>query len=85
MIGTTVSREARARVGPRVAGDGPDVMYDVAGLPKQHALQVPDFDKQITKETQFAGHRVQSERWLAKNPTAPSPGHYDINYSQVEI
>ncbi|KAH9577704.1 hypothetical protein LSM04_000146 [Trypanosoma melophagium] len=81
MMETQVSREQRAKIFA-TNGCGAPVVYDVNQ--QQQSKLVPVFEKQITKETQFCGHRLQSERWQRKNPRAPGPGHYDVSYSLVE-
>ncbi|RNF08351.1 uncharacterized protein Tco025E_07200 [Trypanosoma conorhini] len=81
MIETQVSREKRAKIFSR-AGCGAHAVYNI-DLP-QKGKSVPVFEKQITKETQFCGHRLQSERWLRKYPRAPGPGHYNVSYRLVE-
>ncbi|CAC9497572.1 conserved hypothetical protein [Leishmania infantum JPCM5] len=65
-------------------GCGAPVMYDPTDYLAPHVKSVPDFEKQITKEREFRGHRVQSERYLQLFPSAPGPGHYTVNYKQVE-
>ncbi|ORC92826.1 uncharacterized protein TM35_000021520 [Trypanosoma theileri] len=81
MMETQVSREKRAKIFA-TSGCGAPVVYDVNQ--QQPSKLVPVFEKQITKETQFCGHRLQSERWQRKNPRAPGPGHYDVSYRLVE-
>ncbi|KEG09861.1 hypothetical protein DQ04_04521020 [Trypanosoma grayi] len=81
MIETQVSREKRAKIFT-TTGCGAHAVYNT-DIP-QHGKSVPLFEKQITKETQFCGHRLQSERWQRKNPKAPGPGHYTVSYRLVE-
>ncbi|RNC45274.1 hypothetical protein TcCL_NonESM04955 [Trypanosoma cruzi] len=81
MIETQVSREKRAKIFS-TAGCGAHTVYNI-DLPRR-GKSVPVFEKQITKETQFCGHRLQSERWQRKYPRAPGPGHYNVSYRLVE-
>ncbi|AIN99334.1 hypothetical protein LPMP_262210 [Leishmania panamensis] len=82
-IGRTVSRQqARSRTAEE--GCGALVMYNPTDYLTPRVKSVPDFEKQITKAHEFRGHRVQSERYLQLFPSAPGPGHYTVNYSQVE-
>lgn len=82
-IGRTVSRaQVRARVPDE--GCGAKVMYNPTDYLRPPVKSVPNFETQITKEYEFRGHRVQSERYLRLFPSAPGPGHYTVNYSQVE-
>ncbi|KAG5476808.1 hypothetical protein CUR178_03994 [Leishmania enriettii] len=82
-IGRTVTRQ-QVRQRAAKEGCGAPVMYDPTDYLDPHVKLVPDFEKQITKENEFRGHRVQSERYLRLFPSAPGPGHYTVNYSQVE-
>ncbi|KPI84217.1 hypothetical protein ABL78_6733 [Leptomonas seymouri] len=63
---------------------GAKVMYNPTDYLAPTVKLVPDFEKQITKEHEFRGHRVQSERYKRLFPAAPGPGHYTVNFSQVE-
>ncbi|ESL08469.1 hypothetical protein TRSC58_03828 [Trypanosoma rangeli SC58] len=81
MIETQVSREKRAKIFS-TAGCGANAVYNI-DIPRKGKL-VPVFEKQITKETQFCGHRLQSERWLRNHSRAPGPGHYNVSYRVVE-
>lgn len=83
MLGSVVSRQHRDKVFA-TAGCGAQVLYGNVDIPSR-VKSVPLFVKQITKETQFCGHRIQSERWERNNPKAPGPGYYTVNYSQVEV
>lgn len=83
MIGTTTNRNQREKI-TSTKSCGAEVMYDNIDL-KDKAKSVPLFEKQITKETQFCGHRIPSERWERNNPKAPGPGYYDVKYSAVEV
>lgn len=80
MIETHVSREKRARLF-NTGGCGAQAVYNV-DIPYK-CKSVPLFERQITKETQFCGHRLQSERWERKNPRAPGPGHYNVSYNMT--
>lgn len=83
MVGSTVSRQQReARYNAR--GCGADKMYDPVDFPPRRPRSVPDFDTQVTKETQFTGHAIPSERYERKFPKAPGPGAYDLTFSQIE-
>ncbi|KAG5476525.1 hypothetical protein LSCM1_04239 [Leishmania martiniquensis] len=82
-IGRTVTRQ-QVRQRAAKEGCGAPVVYDPTDYLTPHAKLVPDFEKQITKEHEFRGHRVQSERYLRLFPSVPGPGHYTLNYSQVE-
>nr|CCC92652.1 unnamed protein product [Trypanosoma congolense IL3000] len=75
MIEMHVSREKRAQLF-NTSGCGAQAVYDV-DIPYR-CKSIPLFERQITKETQFCGHRLQSERWMRKNPRAPGPGHYKV-------
>ncbi|RNF12370.1 hypothetical protein TraAM80_00382 [Trypanosoma rangeli] len=81
MIETQVSREKRAKIFS-TTGCGANAVYNI-DIP-QKGKSVPVFEKQITKETQFCGHRLQSERWLRNHIRAPGPGHYNVSYRLVE-
>ncbi|EPY16241.1 hypothetical protein AGDE_16770 [Angomonas deanei] len=81
-IGTVESRQSR-QARAATGGNGADVMYNLNGTPPRGKL-VPNFEKQITKETEFRGHNIQSERWERHNPKAPGPGSYNISYKQVD-
>lgn len=81
MIELQVSRDKRAKMFS-TNGCGAHVVYET-DIP-QRCKSVPLFEKQITKEAQFCGHRLQSERWLQKHPRAPGPGHYNVSYALVE-
>lgn len=82
MIGTTINRSQREKISS-CKPNGAEVMYDNLDI-KPKVKNVSLFEKQITKETQFCGHNIQSERWLRNNPRAPGPGYYDVKYTQVE-
>lgn len=82
MIGTTINRNQREKV-TSTKSCGAEVMYDNLDM-KDKVKLVPKFEKQITKETQFCGHRIPSERWERNNPKAPGPGYYDVQYTLVE-
>lgn len=82
MIGTTTNRNQREKLSS-TRGCGAEKMYDGVGF-KDKVKLVPLFEKQITKETQFCGPRIPSERWERKNPKAPGPGFYDVKYTLVE-
>lgn len=82
MIGTTINRAQREKIFSSKP-NGAEVMYDNLDL-KDKVKKVPRFEKQITKETQFCGHNIQSERWQRNNPRAPGPGYYDVKYTLVE-
>jgi hypothetical protein len=81
-IGRTVTRQHAGR--NDTEGCGAKVMYNPTDYLTPAVKSVPDFEKQITKEHEFRGHRVQSERYMRLFPAAPGPGHYTVNYSQVE-
>lgn len=81
-IGRTVTRQQACR--NQTAGCGAKVMYNPTDYLAPAVKSVPDFEKQITKEHEFRGHRVQSERYRRLFPAAPGPGHYTVNFSQVE-
>ncbi|KAG5502004.1 hypothetical protein JKF63_04275 [Porcisia hertigi] len=82
-IGRSVTRQ-QVRTRAAKEGCGAPVMYNPTNYLNPHPKSVPDFEKQITKEYEFRGHRVQSERYRRLFPSAPGPGHYTVNYSQVE-
>ncbi|KAK7194327.1 hypothetical protein NESM_000347800 [Novymonas esmeraldas] len=82
-LSRTVARQ-QARLRGTAEGCGAKVMYNPTNYLIPTAKSVPDFEKQITKEYEFRGHRVQSERYLRLFPSAPGPGHYTVNYTQVE-
>eukprot|EP00796_Vickermania_ingenoplastis_P003975 gene3975-2834_t len=82
MIGTTITRNQREKV-TSTKSCGAEVMYDNIDIKDKPKL-VPRFEKQITKETQFCGHRIPSERWERNNPKAPGPGFYNVKYTAVE-
>lgn len=81
-IGRTVNRQQAGRT--YTEGCGAKVMYNPTDYLAPPVKSVPDFEKQITKEHEFRGHRVQSERYTRLFPAAPGPGHYSVNFSQVE-
>ncbi|KPA74136.1 hypothetical protein ABB37_09410 [Leptomonas pyrrhocoris] len=81
-IGKVVTRQQAGGQGAK--GCGASVMYDPTNYLSPTVKLVPDFEKQITKEREFRGHRVQSERYTRLFPAAPGPGHYTVNYSLVE-
>lgn len=83
-IGTVMTRQRREKIFA-THGCAPQhvLAYDNLDLP-QKVKSVPQFEKQITKETQFVGHRIQSERWERRNPKAPGPGYYTVSYNAVE-
>lgn len=81
-IGKTVNRQQAGR--DYSEGCGAKVMYNPTNYLAPSVKSVPDFEKQITKEHEFRGHRVQSERYTRLFPSAPGPGHYTVNFSQVE-
>lgn len=84
-IGSTFTRRKREELSTTaIGGCGAKVTYDVVDFPKRKVQSVPDFEKQITKETEFRGHLIQSERYKRLFPTAPGPGYYNVNFSQVE-
>ncbi|GET89589.1 hypothetical protein, conserved [Leishmania tarentolae] len=82
-ISRTVTRQ-QERLRTAEKGCGAAVMYDLTDYLTPRVKSVPDFEKQITKEREFRGHRVQSERYLRLFSSAPGPGHYTVNYKLVE-
>ncbi|CBZ28047.1 conserved hypothetical protein [Leishmania mexicana MHOM/GT/2001/U1103] len=82
-IGRTAARQ-EVRSWTAEKGCGAPVMYDPTDYLAPHVKSVPDFEKQITKEREFRGHRVQSERYLHLFPSVPGPGHYTVSYKLVE-
>lgn len=83
-IGSVTSRQQRDGVFA-THGCGPSHVLSYDGLEMPDKVKsVQRFETQITKETQFVGHRIQSERWNRKNPKAPGPGFYNVSYKAVD-